>query len=120
MITVFHARLYSRFIEIQNSLTRKMLHRMNQGYNFLFSNRENVRALIQFRGEIIPQHLKILFHPRNRHIPFQINSTSVLDRSNETSQVFPVLKSTSCFLPQSTLSCRSDSSSKTNSSCCHK
>ena len=44
----------------------------------------------------------------------------LLDRSNETSWVFPALKSTSHFLPQSTVSCRSDSSSEANSSCCHR
>ena len=36
----------------------------------------------------------------------------LLDWSNENSRVFPVLKSTSHFLPQSTVSCKSDLSSK--------
>ena len=44
----------------------------------------------------------------------------LLDRSNKTSWVFPTLKSTSRFLPQSTVSRRSDSSSEANSSCCHR
>ena len=35
----------------------------------------------------------------------------LLDRSNDTSWVFPTLKSTSHFLPQFTVSCRSNSSS---------
>ena len=43
----------------------------------------------------------------------------LLDPSNETSWVFPALKSTSHFLPKSTVSC-SDSSSETNSSCYHR
>ena len=59
--TVFHAWAYGRFIEIQSNLKRKKLHRTNQGSNFLggsFSNRDNVRAPIQFRRESQPQHLK--------------------------------------------------------------
>ena len=61
MTTVFHAWPYGRFIEIQSNLRRKKLHRTNQGSNFLggsFSNRDNVRAPIQFRRESQPQHLK--------------------------------------------------------------
>ena len=42
----------------------------------------------------------------------------LFDRSNETSWVFLVLKSTSHFLPQSTVSRRSDSSSESNYSYC--
>ena len=38
----------------------------------------------------------------------------------QTSQTKPALKSTSHFLPQSTVSCRSDSSSEANSSYCHR
>ena len=55
MSTVFHAWSYGRFAEIQGSLWRKKLHRTNQGFNFLgssFTNRDNVRAPIQFRREI--------------------------------------------------------------------
>ena len=44
----------------------------------------------------------------------------LLDWSNKTSWVFPALKSTSYFLPQSTVSGRSDSSLETNSSCYHR
>ena len=57
MTTVFHARLHDRFIEIQNKLRRKKLHRTTQGSNFLgdgFSSRDNVRAPIQFRRERQP------------------------------------------------------------------
>ena len=48
MATVFHAKLYARFVEIKSSLKRKKLHRTNQSSNFLgssFSNRDNVSAL---------------------------------------------------------------------------
>ena len=61
MTTVLHAWPYDRFIEIQNNLRIKKLHRTNQGYNFLggdFSNRDNVRTPIQLRRESQPQHLK--------------------------------------------------------------
>ena len=61
MTTVFHARPDDRFIEIQSNLRINKLHRTNQGSNFLggsFSNRDNVRAQIQFRRERQPQHLK--------------------------------------------------------------
>ena len=59
--TVLHAWAYGRFIEIQNNLRRKILPRTNQSSNFLgdsFSNRDNVRAQVQFRRESQPQHLK--------------------------------------------------------------
>ena len=58
MTTVFHTWPNDRFIEIQSNLRRKKLHRTNQGSNFLggsFSNRDNVRAPIQFRRESQPQ-----------------------------------------------------------------
>ena len=54
MTTVFHTWPYGRFIEIESNLRGKKLHRTNQGSNFLggiFSNRDNVRAPIQFRKE---------------------------------------------------------------------
>ena len=44
----------------------------------------------------------------------------LLDQSNKTSWVFPALKSTCHFLPQSTVSPRSHSSSEANSSSCHR
>ena len=58
--TVFHAWPYDRFIEIQNNLRRKKLHRTNQGSNFLggtFSIRDNLRAHIH-RRESQPSILK--------------------------------------------------------------
>ena len=58
MTTVVHAWHYGRFIEIQSSLRRKKIHKMNQGSNFLggsFSNRDNARAPTQFRRESQPQ-----------------------------------------------------------------
>ena len=50
MTTVLHAWVYGRFIQIQNKLRRKKLHRTNQGSNFLggsFTNKDNVGTAIQ-------------------------------------------------------------------------
>ena len=80
MTTIFHAWPNGRFIEIQRNLRRKKLQRTSQHANFLggtFSNRDNVRAPIQFRRESQPQHLKIWFFLKSRPIHFHINSTSV-------------------------------------------
>ena len=80
MTTVFHAWPYGRFIGLQSNLRRKKLHKTNQGSNFLrgsFSNRDHVRAQIQFRRESQPQHLKRRFFLKNRPTHFHINSTSV-------------------------------------------
>ena len=56
MRAVFHTWPYGTF-EIQSDLRRRKLHRTNQGSNFLigsFSNRDNVRALVQFRRKSQP------------------------------------------------------------------
>ena len=79
-----------------------------------------LRAPIKFRRKNQRQHLKRWFSLKNRPTHFHINSISVLRLVKLTSWVFSALKSTSHFLPQSTLSCWSDSSSETNPSCCHK
>ena len=81
MTTLFHARPYSRFIEIKSNLRTKKFHRTNLGSNFLggsFNNRNCVRATIWFRRERQPQNLKRLFFLKNRPIHFHINSTSVI------------------------------------------
>ena len=54
--------------------------------------------------------------------PFLFTSIApeLLDWSNERSWVFAALKLTSYFLPQFTVSPRSESSSDVNSSCCHR
>ena len=59
--TDYDAWSYGRVIEIKSNFSRKKLHRTNEGSNFLggsFSNRDNVRAPIQFGRESRPQHLK--------------------------------------------------------------
>ena len=93
MTTVFHARPYGRFIEIQNIVRRKKVHRTSQDSNFLgdsFSNRDNIRVPNQFRRERQPQLHKRLFFLKNRPINFHIKQKSL---------VFPVLQSASHFLP---------------------
>ena len=57
---------------------------------------------------------------RNRLIHFHINSTRVMRLVKENKLSFPAMKSTSHFLPESTVSHRSNSSSQSNFSCCHK
>ena len=122
MTIVFHAWSYGRCIEIQSNLMRKKLHRMNQGFNFIggsFTNRNNVRAPIQFRRERQAKHLKDEFSSRTDQAIFTSIAPALL-MWNETSWVFPALKSTSHFLPQLTVSYRSDSSSEANSSGCYR
>ena len=122
MTTLFHEWSYGRFIEIQSNLRRRKLHKTNQGSNFLggsFSNRDNVRSPIQFRIESQPQHLKNDFSSWTDLSIFMSIIPVLSDQSNETSWVFPALKSISHFLPQSTMSLRSDSSSEASSSCCY-
>ena len=123
MTTVLHAWPYGKFVQIQTNLRRKKFHRTNQGSNFLrgtFSKRDNVRASIQFRTESQPQYLKRWFFPSRD--PFILTSIApmLLHWSNETSWVFPALKSISYFLPQSTVSFSSDSNSEASSSCCYR
>ena len=66
-----------------------------------------------FEEKVNPGILKDDFSSKTK--PFTSTSIApvLLDQSNETSWVFH-------FLPQSTVSQRSDSSSEDNSSCCHR
>ena len=123
MATVFHAWLYGRFIEIQSNLRRKKLHRKYQGSDFLggsFTNRDNVRVPIQFKRETQPSILNNDFCSRTGPSTFTSIAPVLLDWSDKISWVFPALKSTSYFLPQSIVFHISDSSSEANSSFCHR
>ena len=65
----------------KSSLRRKKLHGTNQGSDFLgddFSNRDNLRALVQFRRESQPTILKDDFSSRTDPSNFRINTTSVI------------------------------------------
>ena len=123
----FHPWPYGTFIEIQNNLNWKKLHRTNQGSNFLgasFSNKDNARTPIQFRRERQPQHLKRWFFLKNRPVDFHINSTSVLRLVKQSKLSFSRIEINKPHLgpihsiPASDW--RSDSSSKTNYSYCHR
>ena len=70
--------------------------------------------------KVNPSILKDDFSSRTGPSIFTTITLVLLDWSNETSRVFPALKSASHFLPQSTVSRRSDSSSEANSSCCQR
>ena len=90
MTTVFHARMYGRFIEIQSNLRKVKLHGMNQGSNFLggnFSNRGNVRVPIQFRRAKVNNSIlkDDFFFSRTDPSIFTSIAPVVLDQSNETS-----------------------------------
>ena len=80
MTAAFYTRSYGSSIETKSNLRRQELHRQNQSSKFLkssFSNRDNKRAVIQFRGERQPQHIqKWVFF--SRQIYFQINSKRVI------------------------------------------
>ena len=107
MTTVFHTWPQGRFKEITSNLRRDKLRRMNQGSNFLggsFSNIYNARAPVQFRRESQHPYFKRWFSPGTDPSPFTSIAPVFLDRSNKTSWVFPALKSTSHFLPQSVVS----------------
>ena len=123
MTTVYHLRLQDRFIEIKSTFRRNKLHGTNQSFSFLggnFNSRGNVRAPVQFRREIQPQHLIDNFSSRTGTSIFNSTAPVLLVRSNETNTVFPALKSTSHFLSQSTVSHRSDSSSVASCTYCQK
>ena len=84
MTTVFHDRIYRDTEELQE----KKLHRTNQGSNFLgssFSNRDNVRALIQIRRKRQPQHLKSYFSSRTNPSIVTSIAPVLLNWQNETS-----------------------------------
>ena len=106
MTEEFHALLYGRFIKIQGNLRRSTLHRTNKGSNFLggsFSNRDNVRAPIQFRREGQPQHLKKWFFLKNRAIHFHINSSSInrlVSRNQHWNQQSTSCPSSRCLVDQ--------------------
>ena len=59
---------------------------------FNFSNRNNVRAPIQFRREGQPQQLKRLFFLKNTTIHFHINRTSVIRPVKQNQLSFPSIE----------------------------
>ena len=82
-------------MEIQSNLRRKKLHRLNYGSNFLgggFSNRENLRAPVQFRRVSQPQHLKRRFFLRIDASIFISYSTSVIRPVKQKQLSFPSIE----------------------------
>ena len=73
---------------------------------------KGLRILVTFTGEIPNGKLHFLCSVRRDPTIF----TSIASANG----VFQTLKSTKHFLPQPTMSRRSDSSSEINSSCCHR
>ena len=110
MTTVFPARPFGRFIEIQSNLRRKKLHRANQGSNFLrrsFSNRDNLRAPIQFRRERQTQHRKRWLFLKSRPIHFHINSTKVIRPVKQNQLSFFSIETNNSFTIPVNSFCRS-------------
>ena len=88
MTTVFHARPCRRAIEIQSNLRRKKLHRTNQDFDFLrgnFSNRDNVRAPIQFKEKVNPSILIVDLASRTDPSIFTSVAPVLLDWSDKAS-----------------------------------
>ena len=77
-------------------------------------------TLSSLEEKVTPSILKYDFSSKTNPFIFTSIASVLLDRSNETCWVFPALKLTSYFLPQSTVSHRSESSSEANSSCYHR
>ena len=68
MTTVFHARLYGRFVDIQSYLRRNELHRMNQGFlGGSFSNGDNTRTQSNIEEKGKPRILKDDFPQEQTH-----------------------------------------------------
>ena len=72
------------------------------------------------KNKVKPSILKDDYYSTTGPSNFPSMSPVLWNYSNKTSWVFPALKSTSHFLAQSTVSCRSDSSSEANSICYHR
>ena len=120
-MTSFHAWPHGRLIEIQINLRRKKLSTTNPGSSFhggSFSNTDHTRAQFNLEEKVNPRILKDNFPSKTDQSIFTPIAPVLFDRPNKTSWVFPTLKSTSHFSPQSKVSCRSDSSSEASSSCC--
>ena len=75
---------------------------------------------LNLEEKVNPSILKSDFPSRTDLSIFISIEPLLFDWSNETSWAFPALKPTSHFLPQSTVSRRSNSNSEANASCCHR
>ena len=78
LTTVFHARLYGRFIDIKTNFRRKKLHRMYQGSNFL-----EMQFNLEKKGS--PSILKDDFSSRTDPFIFTSIALKLLDQASKTS-----------------------------------
>ena len=78
LTTVFHARLYGRFIDIKTKFRRKKLHRMYQGSNFL-----EMQFNLEKKGS--PSILKDYFSSRTDPFIFTSIALKLLDQASKTS-----------------------------------
>ena len=71
MTTVFHARLYGKFIEITSNRRRKELYGTNQSSNFLCdscSNIDDIRGPMHLRRETTPASWNMILHREQTHL----------------------------------------------------
>lgn len=126
MRKVFNGRLFGRFTQIKNNLRRKK--RQSNSSEWITAPISLKKVLVIETKNFNPIQMKkdslniLRDHFSSRRINFHINSIPVImsSRTNETSTVFPTLKSTRNFLLQSTVSHTSNSRLESNSSCWHK
>ena len=89
-------------------------------FNRKFTSDCSVQHIWNCPRECQPQHLKRLFFLKNRLINFHINSTRIIRSAKQNELSFSSIKIVKALSFQSTVSCRSDSSSEANSSCFHR
>ena len=124
MTTLLHARSYGRFLQRWRATSgeRKFKELIKvsiflEAVLVMEIMKEN-QSTLEEKGSL--SILKDYFSSRINPYIFTSIAPEVLDWSDKTSGVFPELKSTSYFLPQSTVSRRSDSSTEAKSGCYHK
>ena len=113
LINSIQCKTFVVVMEIKSNLRRKKIHRTNHGPNFnrgSFSNRDNKRTPILFRGEGQSQHFKRLFFLKRQTHPSR-------HQCHRKGQLKEADFSYQDFLHHSSLSCRSDSSLGAKSRC---
>ena len=91
MTTIFHARTYSRFMEVQSKLRRRKLHRTNQDSDFLgdsFSKGDNVTGPSNLEEKDNLSILKDDFSSRTDPSIFTSRAPELLHWSNEQAEFF--------------------------------
>ena len=91
MTTIFHARPYGRFMEVQSKLRRKKLHRTNQDSDFLgdsFSKGDNVTGPSNLEEKDNLSILKDDFSSRTNPSIFPSRAPELLHWLNEQAEFF--------------------------------